>query len=185
MKTIVVTAILIFASPFAQAQEALPVFSEGAEGLGLGFGVGEPTGLAIAFRPNADHTIAAMVGWTLTKGQLHVHTDYLLTVAKIDPPESVISLNVYGGVGPTLDLDREYKRNGLGLRLPLGVSIAFDKPIDIFVELAPTMGVLPDLNMSAGGTVGVRGWFAPKQGSSLDQLRNHDALNTRTKIPAE
>ena len=161
----------------------LPKFSENPEGLGLGFGLGEPMGLAAAFRPNPDHTIAGMMGWSLSKGRLHLHADYLITLTEIHPPESVISLSVYAGLGPNIDIGSKGDKTGIGVRIPVGTSIAFDKPIDVFVEVVPVLGAIPDLKMSVAGTVGLRAWFQPKQGSSLDRLRKHDALNTRTRSP--
>jgi hypothetical protein len=161
----------------------LPKFSENPEGLGLGFGVGEPMGLAVAFRPNPDHTIAAMMGWSLTRGSLHLHADYLVTLKEIRPTESTIAVSLYAGVGPTIDIGSRSVESGFGVRIPAGVSVAFDKPVDIFAEFAPVLGAIPDLQIYAAGTVGARVWFQPKQGSSLDRLRSHDALNKRQQKP--
>lgn len=157
----------------------MPKFADQPEGVGVGFGVGEPMGLAAAFRPNPDHTIAAMMGWSLTKSTLHLHADYLITITEVHPAESSLSLSIYSGVGPTLNLGSRGDEAGLGARVPVGVSMAFDKPIDIFVEIVPVLGVIPDVKMYANGTVGVRAWFQTKRGSSLDRLRSHDALNKR------
>ena len=89
--------------------------------------------------------------------------DYLVTVNSITLEESPVTMDVYTGIGPTLNLGRDTDLPGLGARVPLGISVAFEKPVDIFVELAPVIGVVPEIGLHASGTIGVRGWFRPKQ----------------------
>ena len=144
------------------AQE-LPKFSDNPEGIGVGVGVGEPMGLAVAYRPHRKHTLASLTGWSLSDKSLHLHVDYLVTVNSITLEESPVTMDVYTGVGPTLNLGRDADLPGLGARVPIGISVAFEKPVDIFVELAPVIGVVPDLALHVSGTMGVRGWFRPKQ----------------------
>ena len=141
----------------------LPKFSDEPEGIGVGFGVGEPMGLAVAYRPNKAHTFAAMTGWSFSDSTLHLHADYLLTFATIKPRQSAISLGIYTGVGPTINLGRADEQAGFGARVPIGMSMAFEKPIDIFAEFAPVIGLIPDLKLYANGTLGVRAWFRPKR----------------------
>lgn len=144
------------------AQE-LPKFSDDPEGIGVGVGVGEPMGLAVAYRPHRNHTLAALTGWSLSDKSFHLHVDYLVTLRSVELEASPVTLDVYTGVGPTLNLGSETDGPGLGARVPLGISVAFDQPVDIFVELAPVLGVVPELELHASGTIGVRGWFRPKQ----------------------
>ncbi len=141
----------------------LPKFSDDPEGIGVGFGVGEPMGIALAYRPNKGHTFAAMTGWSFSESTLHVHADYLATIASIQPNESSISLGVYAGVGPTLNLGRGGEQTGFGFRIPVGMSVAFEKPVDVFLEMAPVLGAIPDVKMYINGTVGVRAWFRSKR----------------------
>jgi hypothetical protein len=136
-------------------------------------------GLAAAFRPHPDHTTVAMMGWSFSQWGFHLHTGNLITLKEIRPTESVIAFSFYTGVGPTIDLRSKVAGSSFVVRVPEGVSVAFDKPIDIFVELTPVLGAFPDVTLYDAGTVGMRAWFQPKQGSSLDRLRSHDALNKR------
>lgn len=198
MRTFLTTLAALLISTSARAQDAeeeqlvverprqsspiikdMPKFSDRPEGIGIGFGVGEPMGLAAAFKPNPDHTLAAMMGWSLSKSTLHLHADYLITLTEIHPAESSLSLSIYSGLGPTLNLGHRRTEAGLGVRIPVGASVAFDKPIDIFVEIVPVLGAVPDVKLYANGTIGVRAWFQTKRGSSLDRLRSHDGLNKR------
>ena len=58
-----------------------------ARGVGLGASLGEPTGVAFAWRPNGPSTIAGVAGWSINRRHIHVHTDYQFTVyrLKLDP----------------------------------------------------------------------------------------------------
>ena len=136
----------------------LPKFSDKPDGTGVGFGLGEPTGIAVAFRPHASHTIAGVVGWSLGSSTLHAHADYLVSVARIQPPESVLSVDVYAGAGPTINIG-DSSQPGFGARVPLGVSLAFEKPVDVFMEFAPVLGLFPETGLAPNATVGVRTWF--------------------------
>ncbi len=142
----------------------LPKFSENPDGIGVGFAVGEPTGIAAAYRPHERHTIAGVVGWGIRMSSLHVHADYLATVARIQPPESILSVDVYAGAGPTINL-MDASQPGLGVRVPLGVSIAFQKPVDVFMEVAPVIGLVPSTSLWLNGTMGVRTWFRSSKGN--------------------
>jgi len=141
----------------------LPKFSDEPEGIGAGFGVGEPLGVAVAYRPNKGHTLAAMTGWSFNESTFHVHVDYLATITTIRPNESAISFGIYGGVGPTINLGRDDEQSGFGIRIPVGVSVAFEKPVDVFLEVAPVLGAIPEVKLYANGTVGVRAWFRSKR----------------------
>jgi len=136
----------------------LPTFSDKPDGTGIGFGVGEPTGIALAHRPSTTHTIAGVVGWSVRQSTLHVHADYLVTVTRIQPPESMLSADVYAGAGPTLNLG-DTSKPGLGVRVPLGMSLAFEKPVDVFTEVAPVVALFPETTLAINATMGVRTWF--------------------------
>ena len=140
--------------------DELPKFSDSPEGIGLGFAVGEPTGIAGAYRPHEKHTIAGVVGWGLRRGTIHLHADYLATVARIQPPESILTADIYTGAGPTINIG-DSSQPGFGVRVPVGVSLTFQKPIDIYMEVAPVIGFLPSTDLWANGTAGVRTWFRP------------------------
>ena len=142
----------------------LPKFSENPDGIGVGFAVGEPTGIAAAYRPHERHTIAGVIGWGIRMSSLHVHADYLATVARIQPPESILSVDVYAGAGPTINL-MDASQPGLGVRVPLGVSLAFQKPVDVFMEVAPVIGLVPSTSLWLNGTMGVRTWFRSSKGN--------------------
>ncbi len=165
------TALMLLASTNAWAKDEsptpsngpriiseLPKFADKTEGFGVGFGLGEPTGLAFAYRPDNRQTLSGIVGWGVRYAVLHLHMDYLVTIASIQPPESILQADVYAGVGPTINI-RDASQPGLGVRIPVGVSLSFEKPVDVFMEVAPVIGLIPATALSINGTLGVRTWF--------------------------
>ena len=163
-----ITGLLLSSSAHAESDEAkkslptviteLPKFSDNPEGVGVGFAVGEPTGIAAAYRPHDRHTIAGVFGWGVRLGTVHVHADYLATVARIQPSDSILTADLYAGAGPTINI-RDTEQPGFGIRVPVGVSLAFQKPVDIFLEFAPVVGLVPSTSIWVNGGAGVRTWF--------------------------
>jgi hypothetical protein len=45
-------------------------------------------------------------------------------------------------------------------------AVSFDQPMEVYVELAPVVGVLPAVAFGMQGTIGIRGWFRPKASNS-------------------
>ena len=140
--------------------ERAPRLSEGVFGVGAGLAVGEPTGFNVALRNEALHTVSSTVGWNLSAGKFHAHSDYQVPFTEITPSDSVLAMTLYAGLGATLDIGDTFS---FGARVPVVAAISFDKPIEVFVELAPVVGVLPDVGIEVQASTGVRGWFKPKQ----------------------
>jgi hypothetical protein len=133
-----------------------------ARGWGVGIAAGEPSGVAIALRPNDRSTFAGVIGWSLSASRLHVHTDYQITIARVQPdPALDVMLDFFVGAGASLDLG-EWAGNTptVAVRIPLGVSMNFgEKPLDLYLELVPLMGLVPDTRTDLEGGVGLRVWF--------------------------
>jgi len=159
------TVLVLSAPAHAQGAELPPLMnrapelSEGVYGVGVGLGVGDPTGFNVALRTEALHTLSMLAGWNLSAGRFHTHGDYQLPFAEITPAESVLAVTFYSGVGATLDIDESL---GLGARVPLVTALSFDKPVEIFIEVVPVIGVLPNVEFGMQATTGIRGWFKPK-----------------------
>lgn len=140
--------------------EKVPPLSNGVYGVGVGIGAGDPTGLSFALRTESLLTVSSMVGWDFKEQEFHVHVDNQFPVAEIQPPESVLALTFFAGIGATLDFGDDA---GIGARIPLVAGLSFDKPMEVFVELVPVVGVLPAIEMNMQATMGLRGWFQPKK----------------------
>ena len=136
----------------------------GARGWGLGASVGEPTGVAFAWRPTDSSTIAGVAGWSINRRHIHVHTDYLFTLyrLKLDPQVDFL-MEFFLGLGGSVDLGHGGgNRPSLGARIPSGVYLTFgDTPVDVFLELVPVMGLIPDTVLYFDGALGFRVWLDP------------------------
>lgn len=143
-------------------------------GVGVGLQIGTPTALTFKFgaQNNANIVlgVGAGIGWGFNPG-LHLHGDYLLTVATlINNPD----LNLTAYVGPGLFITMfnanrygfgglyyygNYALFGFGARLPLGLNLRFSAaPIEVYLELDPTLMVFPGVDFFPGGSLGFR-WF--------------------------
>ena len=150
--------------PIAQK---IPI-ADGPEGLGLGLAVGDPTGLAIAHRPVQSFTMAGVFGWSLQEAKMHAHCDFLYRVYKAQPSESAVTIDIAAGAGPTLNLGVSNDDDtGLGVRVVGVASINFnDKPFDLYLDVAPVIGLIPETALFFNSTLGFRGWFVPPKSSS-------------------
>ncbi|HPB58707.1 MAG TPA: hypothetical protein PLB50_05030 [Candidatus Saccharicenans sp.] len=130
----------------AQAQE---------KKLGLGFIVGEPTGV-IAKYWTSNRTAFDIAGsWSFSgENAFHLHADYLLhSFIKVETGK----LAFYYGIGARLNLQDDAR---FGIKIPLGLSYTFpNTPIDIFFEISPVMDLIPDTELKFLGFVGVRYFF--------------------------
>ena len=137
----------------------------GAQGLGVGTSLGEPTGVALAWRPTDSSTIAGVAGWSINRRHIHLHTDYLFTLyrLKLDPQMDFL-LEFFLGLGGSIDLGNGGgNRPSVGARIPSGVYLTFgDTPVDLFLELVPVMGLVPDTVLYFDGALGFRIWLDPR-----------------------
>lgn len=129
--------------------------SEGAEGMGLGVIVGEPTGLTVKtwLAPSTAFNLA--VAWSFeSEDALHLHGDYLIHNYNTFPV-SKGALPFYYGLGARLKL--EDHDSAVGLRVPVGVEYLFrNDPIDLFFEVVPILDVTPATELGLNVAVGAR-----------------------------
>ena len=98
----------------------------------------------------------AAVAWSFTEGTFYLHADYLIHFRTIIEPD-VGELPFYFGVGGKINLHQEPQ---LGVRVPVGVSYIFESaPVDVFLELAPGIGLYPSTSFDFGGGIGLRYYF--------------------------
>ena len=171
MITALAAMAVLFVPTEARAQGAelpplmqnLPTMSEGVYGVGVGVGVGHTAGFNFALRTEQLHTFSSLTGWELSENRAHIHGDYQIPFAEVSPADTVLAVTLYAGVGVTMDIDQTLS---FGARLPIAGAISFDKPAEVFLELVPLVGVLPDVDMGLQSTLGLRGWFRPKPSNS-------------------
>ena len=136
-----------------------------SRGFGLGLILGEPTGLSAKAWLDEQSAIDFAAAWSLEgRNSFHLHADYLRHAYVIDVNKG--SLPLYYGIGARMQLleDRSPGDDGaevrFGLRIPLGISYLFDgAPLDVFLELAPVVELIPSTDVDLEGGVGIRYYF--------------------------
>jgi hypothetical protein len=125
--------------------------------LGLGFMVGEPTGISFKKWVGSTTAFDGAVGWSFSgQDRLHLHVDYLVhnfDLIKVEKGR----LPVYFGIGARLKLE---DRTKFGVRIPIGVCYLFEKAtLDAFFELVPIFDLVPDTDFRISGSIGIRYYF--------------------------
>jgi hypothetical protein len=162
--------VIVLASVAALALSLVPPAAR-AGNFGLGVIAGEPTGLSLKVWLDGRHAVDAGLGWSFSENEsFHVHGDYLWhNFGLLSQSQVQGRLPVYYGVGARLKMEDEGDGhdNGkneddalFGVRFPLGIDwIATAAPIDVFVEIAPILDLLPGTDLSFNAAIGVRYWF--------------------------
>jgi hypothetical protein len=124
---------------------------------GLGIILGDPTGLNGKYWLSKTDGIELSLSWSLVKDRLKVLGAYERSFgigAKIDFLEE---LSFFPGIGGAISLGKDF---GLGVIIPLGVEAFFKKvPINLFLELAPGLEIIPETSFALYGFLGVRWIF--------------------------
>jgi hypothetical protein len=136
------------------------------ETFGVGIVLGEPTGLSAKVRLDDTSAIDAAAAWSFTDdGSFYFHASYLLhfnEVLHVDPGE----LPIYVGVGAKMRLK---KNPQFGVRVPVGLAYEFETaPLDVFIELAPGVGIYPETRVDFGGGIGIRYYFGSGGSAASD-----------------
>ncbi|WP_404419202.1 hypothetical protein [Marinospirillum sp.] len=139
--------------------------------LGIGFIVGEPTGLSVKKWLDSRRALDLGLGWSSSgSDSFHLHGDYLfhqygLLRGVANDLNLSGDLTTYLGLGARAkfrDHDRHHDDDDtlLGVRVPLGISYQFaDAPVDLFVEAVPTMDLIPDSDFGINAALGGRYYF--------------------------
>jgi hypothetical protein len=138
-------------------------------GFGAGIMVGDPTGLAWKAWVGGDRALAGGLAWSFVdEGYFHVHADLLFHKMDLIPVGKG-QLPLYFGPGLRLrawgDEDRNDGkgndgRTDLGVRFPVGLAYLFDgAPVDVFLEVVPTLDLIPRTDFDLDAAIGARYWF--------------------------
>jgi hypothetical protein len=124
---------------------------------GLGIILGDPTGLNGKYWLSKTDGIEASIAWSLVKDRLKILGAYERSFgigAKIDFLEE---LSFFPGIGGAISVGKDF---GLGVIIPLGIEAFFKKvPINLFLELAPGLEIIPETSFTLYGFLGVRWIF--------------------------
>jgi hypothetical protein len=118
----------------------------GAEVAG-GFVIGEPTGFSLRI----DKFPVLTFGWSLTHDWMYVNCDYWI-INK--PMPDAGPLYWYLGVGGAVGAGGQH--GFLGCRIPIGLQAVLERRFELFGELAPGLGLVPDVALFLNGGIGFR-----------------------------
>lgn len=155
----------LWGASHAAHAETPPGLAGPAQGFGVGLVAGDPSGLSIAYRPPSGPTyLQAAAGWSFSDDRLSLNGDWLWTITDLEiPGEPDHLFPVYVGLGGRLRLgtdeqiNQDGRANSLGIRVPVGISY-MPRPvgIDVYLELAPTLILLPETDVSFALGLGAR-----------------------------
>jgi len=121
----------------------------------LGLILGEPTGISAKMWFDRNAAFDAAVSWSLKDDDedLYLHGDFLWHNYRLIDESSGL-LPVYYGIGGRVVLAHDTR---LGARAPVGISWLFDNtPLDLFIELAAVLDIIPDMEFDVNGGIGIR-----------------------------
>jgi hypothetical protein len=156
----IVTVVLLAASAgttFAQADAN----SSGGKQVGLGFIVGEPTGIDFKFFLNKTNALQFALAWSLNdEKDLHIQGDYIWHRYDVIDLDNGDQMPLYFGIGGRVVLIDDPGDDVVGIRFPVGLDYIFaDYPFDVFVEIVPILDLAPDTDFDLEGAIGARFWF--------------------------
>jgi hypothetical protein len=132
-------------------------------GLGVGFILGEPTGLSVIFRQDERVAYVGGLAWSIESDSLHLHADYQLNLVDLKDPNAPFSrFPIYAGIGARIESGQVNRQDKLfvGFRIPFGISILpADMPFDGFLEIVPVMNLVPSTKLDLEGGIGARYFF--------------------------
>jgi hypothetical protein len=144
---------LIFSlNTLSQAQDT-------SKDLGIGFMVGEPTGLSLKSWTGGNNAFDLGLAWSLGRyDAINIHGDYLWHNYNVFNEVDEGTLPLYYGIGGRLILAENDAI--IGARIPVGVNYLFeDSPIGLFLEVAPIINLVPSTDFDVDGGLGVRFYF--------------------------
>lgn len=149
----------------SRSQNGEPLAAQ--SGFGAAVILGEPMGLSAKLWLSPDSALDAGGGWSMYRrtgtgediraiGAPYFYIEYLYHV--YDAVAAKTGKFVYFfGLGAETALDNSLY---LGARLPFGMGYMFENaPIDIFLELVPSIVLRPGVTSDMGASAGLRYWF--------------------------
>jgi hypothetical protein len=156
MKGIIICAV---AAAIASAA-VVPAAAQDTKHAGIGFIIGEPTGLDAKFFMNNEHALEFGLAWSLSgENELHLQGDYLWHRYGLFKLDNADEMPLFFGVGGRIILVEDLD-DVIGIRFPVGLAYMFNSyPFDIFAEIVPILDLTPDSDFDLEGAIGARFWF--------------------------
>lgn len=149
-------------SDAAPSPNAMPA---AASGLGLGFTLGEPSGINCKLWFSDVDALEAQAAFSFYRrtrygedytGAFYFYLDYMRHFFDMVKPQR--GKLVYAvGVGLEAALTEDFY---FGVRLPISLSYMFERlPLDVFATLAPSVVFIPGISSDMSMVIGTRYWF--------------------------
>lgn len=160
---VLVSAFLFFlaaASPLMAQDEEMARLGGGDNTvniIGAGIILGEPSGLTAKVWLEQGLALDAAVAWSFQgDSSLYIHSNALYHFRVLDTTGgNFLTPYVGGGVAFRFQDDLN-----IGLRIPVGISWLLDAaPVEIFAEIAPGVGIVPETDFELGAGIGARYYF--------------------------
>lgn len=174
---LVVAITAAFALPAGAIADVASTVAPAGKTVGVGVELGAPTSLNVKFMVAPNQGIVLGIGGGIWYDySLSLHTDYLWhpLVGQFNSG----SFSAFAGVGAWTSLGfggPNYKAPhfgyyqpfysgvepvALGARVPLGLTVAFNEvPVEVFVEVVPSLEVFPAIGVFGQGGLGARFYF--------------------------
>ncbi len=152
---LVTTAVVGTAPAAAQMTQSAPVTPPGQ--FGLGFVLGEPSGVNAKLWRGRDFALVGGLAWSFAHdGATTLYGDFIWHRFGLFDLESG-NLPLYVGVGARMQFENDSR---FGIRTVFGLDYIFARsPFDAFFELVPTFDVAPDADVTLTAAVGFRYYF--------------------------
>lgn len=136
---------------------AVVSFSPGKGTTGLGLIAGNPSGISFKYFTSTTTALDAAAAWSFTDEWVTIHSDYLWhSFGDIEVDKG--QLPWYYGLGAWAAFGDEDVY--IGGRVPIGIEYMFaNNDIDLFLETAATLSVIPETDFGIDGAIGVRFFF--------------------------
>ncbi len=123
---------------------------------GLGFIIGNPTGISMKFWTKETDAVEVAVGWK--KKETELHADYLWHNFDLFSVKNG-RFPVFYGLGIEAKL-KEGQDNEIGIRAIVGLEYLFDAvPLDFFLQMAPVLQLTPESKVKGEAALGFRFFF--------------------------
>ena len=149
--------ILLFMAVLLLLASASPLFSQEGDIVGAGIILGEPTGISAKVWFEKGLAADAAVAWSfLGDSSLYVHGNFLYHF-------KVLNTGADNFITPYVSARAAFRFEdylNVGLRVPVGVSWLLNAaPVEVFAEIAPGVGLVPETDLELGVGLGARFYF--------------------------
>lgn len=158
----VICVMLVISSSKEASADSSPYGPEGRR-FGAGVIVGDPTGLTLKGYLTDRLALGAIASWSFVNDAFTAIGDVTYDILDIPTPVSTITFPFYVGVGGKVGIRGKkdnQRKTIVGIRVPVGVAAQWTNiPVEVYVEAAPGIEVLPGTEFDFTGGIGARYYF--------------------------